>query len=137
MLLVGRRLLPQRGEGAETERRQDKDYHTEVIVRAGSPLAGQTLGEANFREAYELQIIGIERRGEQLLPHRDAVLEAGDVLLVRGKLNKILSVKEAQGLDLKSDTTAANSDQSSAQASAVARAEVHAAERAPVERRVG
>ncbi len=105
VLLIGKRLLPQREEPNETEKRRNKDYHTEVIVRPDSPLIDRTLGDANFREAYELQIVGIERDGNRLLPHRDEELRAGDVLMVRGKLDKILSVKEAQGLDLKSDTT--------------------------------
>lgn len=105
MLLIGARLLPKRQDGSESERRQDKDYLTEVIVRADSPLIDRTLAQADFRGNYELQIIGIVRNGERVLPHGDAMLRPGDVLMVSGKRDKILSIKDAQGLDLKSDTT--------------------------------
>jgi di/tricarboxylate transporter len=106
MLLIGARLLPKRQNGSENGKRQDKDFLTEVIVRADSPLIDRTLAQADFRGNYELQIIGIVRNGERLLPHGDATLCPGDVLMVSGKLDKILRVKDAQGLDLKRDTTA-------------------------------
>jgi di/tricarboxylate transporter len=105
MLLIGARLLPQRQDESENGKRQDKDYLTEVIVRADSPLIDRTLAQADFRGNYELQIIGIVRNGDRVLPHGDATLRPGDVLMVSGKLDKILSIKDAQGLDLKRDTT--------------------------------
>lgn len=103
MVLIGVRLLPQHVTEAEAAERQDKDYVTEIVVRPDSPLIAHTLGEVDFRNLYELQIIKIVRQGERLLPHVDEVLQEGDVLLVSGKLDKILSVKDAQGLDLKRD----------------------------------
>jgi len=106
MLLIGARLLPKRQDESADEKRQEKDYLTEVIVRADSPLIDRTLAQADFRGNYELHIIGIVRNGERLLPHGDAALRPGDVLMVSGKLDKILRVKDAQGLDLKRDTTA-------------------------------
>ncbi|MGH9833838.1 MAG: SLC13 family permease [Blastocatellia bacterium] len=105
MLLIGARLLPKRQDESANGKRQDKDFLTEVIVRADSPLIDRTLAQADFRGNYELQINGIVRNGERLLPHGDAALRPGDVLMVSGKLDKILSIKDAQGLDLKSDTT--------------------------------
>src|SRR5262245_249039 len=103
MILLGSRLLPSRGNGQQEER-PEKDYLTELVVLAGSPLNHRTLAEADFRGRYELHIIGIVREGERLLPHGDAVLRSGDLLLVSGKPDKILSIKESQGLGIKSDT---------------------------------
>ncbi|MFN7945428.1 MAG: SLC13 family permease [Blastocatellia bacterium] len=103
MVVLGVRLLPKHAVEADAAERQDKDYLTEIVVRPDSPLIAHTLGEADFRNLYELQIIKIVRQGERLLPHVDEVLQEGDVLLVSGKLDRILSVKDAQGLALKRD----------------------------------
>src|SRR5215471_17673116 len=104
MVLIGSRLLPRRLNGLGAEGRTEKDYLTELVVPPHSPLIARTLAEADFRGKYELHIIGIVRDGERVLPHGEAILRPGDVLLVRGKPDKILSIKESQGLDIKSDT---------------------------------
>ncbi|MGH9769082.1 MAG: SLC13 family permease [Blastocatellia bacterium] len=104
MVLLGARLLPARENGSATERRPEKDYLTELVVLPDSPLLAGTLAEADFRGKYELHIIGIVRDGERLLPHGNATLRPGDMLLVSGKLDKILSIKDSQGLGIKSDT---------------------------------
>lgn len=104
MALLGSRLLPRRGNGLAAEGRAEKDYLTELVVLPDSPLIARTLAEADFRGKYDLRIIGIVHGGERVLPHGEAVLRPGDVLLVRGKPDKILSIKESQALEIKSDT---------------------------------
>jgi di/tricarboxylate transporter len=104
MVMIGSHLLPRRMNGLGAEARAEKDYLTELVVPPNSPLIDRTLAEADFRGKYELHIIGIVRRGDRVLPHGEAILLPGDVLLVRGKPDKILSIKESQGLDIKSDT---------------------------------
>jgi len=104
MVLLGSRLLPRRGNGPAAEGRPEKDYLTELVVLPDSPLNARTLAEADFRGKYELHIIGIVRDGERVLPYGDAILRPGDILLVSGKPDKILSIKESQGLGIKSDT---------------------------------
>jgi di/tricarboxylate transporter len=104
MVLLGSRLLPWRLNGLGAEGRMEKDYLTELVVPPHSPLTARTLAEADFRGKYDLHIIGIVRGGERVLPHGEAILRPGDVLLVRGKPDKILSARESQGLDIKSDT---------------------------------
>ncbi len=104
MALLGSRLLPRRLNGLAAEGRAEKDYLTELVVLPDSPLIARTLAEADFRGKYDLRIIGIVHGGERVLPHGEAVLRPGDVLLVRGKPDKILSIKESQGLGIKSDT---------------------------------
>lgn len=104
MVLLGSRLLPRRLNGLGAEGTAEKDYLTELVVPPHSPLIARTLAEADFRGKYELHIIGIVRGGERVLPHGEAILRPGDVLLVRGKPDKILNARESQGLDIKSDT---------------------------------
>lgn len=110
MVVLGVRLLPEHDVSEFTEEYQLKEYVTEVVIRADSPLIEKTLGETHFRGVYDLQVLGIVREGERMLPHRDAKLQAGDVLLVKGKLEQILSIKDAQGLDIKSDKTPQETD---------------------------
>jgi di/tricarboxylate transporter len=114
MVLLGSRLLPRRGNGLAAEGRAEKDYLTELVVLPDSPLIARTLAEADFRGKYELRIIGIVHGGERVLPHGEAVLLPGDVLLVRGKPDKILSIKESQALEIKSDTMSVQEAQTDA-----------------------
>ncbi|HEU0184550.1 MAG TPA: SLC13 family permease [Blastocatellia bacterium] len=108
MILLGSRLLPRRMNGLGAEGQAEKDYMTELVVPPGSQLIGRTLADADFRSKYDLHIIGIVRGSERVLPHGEAVLRPGDVLLVRGKPDKILSARESQGLVIKSDTMSAH-----------------------------
>ncbi|HEY6402456.1 MAG TPA: SLC13 family permease, partial [Blastocatellia bacterium] len=108
MVLLGSRLLPRRMNGLGAEGRAEKDYLTELVVPHGSPLIGRTLAEADFRGKYDLHIIGIVRGSERVLPHGEAILRPSDVLLVRGKPDKILSARDSQGLVIKSDTMSAH-----------------------------
>jgi di/tricarboxylate transporter len=114
MVLLGSRLLPRRGNGLAVEGRAEKDYLTELVVLPDSPLIARTLAEADFRGKYELHIIGIVRDGERVLPHGEAILRPGDTLLVRGKPDKILSIKESQALEIKSDTMSVQEAQAGA-----------------------
>jgi len=114
MVLLGSRLLPRRLNGLGAEGRAEKDYLTELVVPPDSPLIGRTLAEVDFRGKYDLHIIGIVRGGERVLPHGEAIPRSGDLLLVRGKPDKILSIKESQGLDIKSDTMSVHDTQAGA-----------------------
>ncbi len=108
MVLIGTRLLPRNEDDDLPYGRGHKEYVSEVVVLPGSPLAGKTLAQVDFRRTYDLQVLGIVRRGEQKLPHRDSSLKEGDQLLVKGNLERLLGIKDAQGLTIKSDRTEYN-----------------------------
>ncbi|RDZ42756.1 potassium transporter TrkA [Haloferax sp. Atlit-10N] len=56
-----------------------------VEVGAGSEVAGKTLGESDLRQATGASVIAIERGDEVITsPGGDAVVEAGDTLVVIG-----------------------------------------------------
>lgn len=103
MIFVGTRLLPKQTADKTADEQRAKAYLTEVILREGSPLVGRALGDVKFRDKFGLQVIALTRAVRRLLPFSEIVLEAGDVLSVKGKLESILDIKEAQGLDLRSD----------------------------------
>ncbi|HXG84065.1 MAG TPA: SLC13 family permease [Pyrinomonadaceae bacterium] len=105
MLLIGRKLLPNRGGGDSlTEQYHIREYVSEVLVLPDSSLVGKTLGETNINLELDLNVLGIMREGKQrIAPRPDEHIEAGDLLMVEGKLADILNVKSEAGLELKSD----------------------------------
>jgi di/tricarboxylate transporter len=106
MLAVGLRLLPARGLGDESlvDQYQMREYISEVIVLEDSPLVGHTLAEGNLSEMLDLTVIGILRGKQGRLPPRgEEVLQSGDLLLVQGRMEDILRVKEEAGIEIRPD----------------------------------
>src|ERR687890_1055218 len=105
MLLLGLRLLPNRGHDESLmEQYGMRQYISEVVVVEGSPLAGKTLAEGNLSEMLDLTVIGIIRGTQGRLPPRgEEVLQEGDLLLVQGRMDDILRVKDEAGIEIRSD----------------------------------
>jgi di/tricarboxylate transporter len=112
MLVLGLRLLPARG-GAEslTEQYHIREYMSEVVVLPDSPLVGRTLAEANISDALDLTVVGILRgkRG-RIAPKSDEKIEASDLLLVQGRIEDILRVKNEAGIEIKADFKLSDQD---------------------------
>jgi di/tricarboxylate transporter len=105
MLILGIRMLPARGgDDSLAEQYHIREFMSEVIVLADSPLVGKTLAEANLSDALDLMVVGI-LRGKQgrIAPHADERIEAGDLLLVQGRVEDILRVKTEVGIDIRPD----------------------------------
>jgi di/tricarboxylate transporter len=105
MLFVGRKLLPARGgEDSLTEQYNIREYISELLVLDNSHLVGKTLGEANINLELDLTVLGIIRGGVQrIAPRPHERIEAGDLLIVEGKLADILNIKSEAGLEIKPD----------------------------------
>jgi di/tricarboxylate transporter len=105
MLLVGLHLLPARGSADSlTEQYHIREYMSEVVVLEDSPLVGQTLQEANLSQSMDLTVVGI-LRGKQgrIAPRPEEKVQAGDLLLVQGRVEDILRVKTEAGVEIKGD----------------------------------
>jgi di/tricarboxylate transporter len=105
MLLVGLHLLPARGSADSlTEQYHIREYMSEVVVLETSPLVGHTLQEANFSQSMDLTVVGI-LRGKQgrIAPRPEERVQAGDLLLVQGRVEDILRVKTEAGVEIKGD----------------------------------
>jgi di/tricarboxylate transporter len=102
MLLIGRRLLPMRqtpqplsAANGEASRGIRDLYGLEerlamFIIPDDSPLIGKTLAESRIGLALGLNILSVERkRGVRRTPEPNLTLEAGDRLLVLGRLDVI------------------------------------------------
>ncbi|MDT5156968.1 MAG: hypothetical protein QOH51_1325 [Acidobacteriota bacterium] len=105
MLVLGLRLLPARGGAVSLmDQYQMREYISEVIVLKDSPLVGKTLAEGNLSAMLDLTVIGIIRGTQgRLPPHGEEVLKEGDLLLVQGRMEDILRVKEEAGIEIRSD----------------------------------
>ena len=105
MLFIGIKLLPNRGgEESFTEQYKIREYISEVVILPDSHLIGKTLGEANINLELDLNVLGIIRGKEQRIsPKADEHIEAGDLLIVEGRLANILNVKSEAGLGIKAD----------------------------------
>ncbi len=102
LLLIGRRLVPDRHAGENlAERFHLREYVTELEVMPECKLVGQTAGAEMVLERQEqhgIEIIEVLRGEEKLFPVHRPVLQAGDLLLVRGEVHSLMEMKLVQGL---------------------------------------
>lgn len=103
ILIVGRFLLPERGEGGEAgERFRLEGYYTEFIVRPASALVGKTIEAVEADEQYPFRIVGWLRYGRvQDRPYGEKPLAEGDVLLVRTTPEAIANIEATADLALR------------------------------------
>lgn len=108
MALLGRHLIPLRQQAESlTQRYELADYVTEVIVPAKSPLAGKTLREAALPERLALSVLRVRRAGveaQPFVPTPATRLDAGDRLVVEGKIEPLISGREKAELQLHATT---------------------------------
>ncbi len=105
MLFIGQRLIPDRPAPSNlTETFDLRPYLAELRIAPGSALAGRTLAQADLGRRLDLTVLAIIRDGHrQLAPPADAVLQAGDALLVEGSSEAILKIKDIAGIDIQAD----------------------------------
>lgn len=69
----------------------------EVQIAAGSALAGKTLVESNFRQAYDIIVVAVkgEAEGWRYNPSAQEALRPGDILIVLGDRDRIARLRRA------------------------------------------
>ena len=81
-----------------------------VRLPSDSPLVGKTLSDTDFGDTYSLEVMGIIHAGQiQLMPPPDQRLQAGDILMVKGRQEDLLTI-EGMG-SLKMDTRTPDLDE--------------------------
>jgi di/tricarboxylate transporter len=98
MLLVGRRLLPDRKPPISTED-DPRQYTIAMRVPADSPLVGRSIEQAGLRRLPGAFVMEIDRGGE-ILPavSPDTPLHADDVLVFVGIIDSVLDLQKMRGL---------------------------------------
>jgi di/tricarboxylate transporter len=99
-LLAGRWLLPARRGQELTETYQLGEYITELRVLDGSSLIGKTVFATKFGQQHDVTVLEILRDDQKLFSPLHEPIRAGDVLLVRGKVESLMDLKASQGLDI-------------------------------------
>ena len=110
MLLVGRRLLPQRNLADESSPVQNGDWKSQydlqerlfsIRVPDTSVLAKKTLAESRIGSVLGLNVLGITRQDKtHLAPGPADILEAGDVLTVQGRAEDMKEVRTWRDLQI-------------------------------------
>ncbi len=96
--VFGQRLLPTRRPATESFA-DVRSYTVEMLVPAGSPLAGKSIEAAGLRQLPGLYLVEIERGG-QIMPavSSQAELRAGDRLVFAGMLDSVMDLQRMRGL---------------------------------------
>lgn len=106
LFTVGRRLLP----GRETlvsllPAAKGRQYLTEVVVVAGSPLVGEKLANTPLAGSSDIQLIEVFRAGFPVaVPLDEIVLEAGDRVRLSTVRESVLDIDQLQGVELRPKT---------------------------------
>jgi di/tricarboxylate transporter len=88
-----------------------RHYMTEVVVTEGSPMIGKSLGASRLGEAIDLTVVGLRRGAERIVaPRRSELLHAGDVLILEGRAEDVLAIKDSAGIEIKPEVRLAGSD---------------------------
>jgi di/tricarboxylate transporter len=105
MFFIGRRLIPERGQPGDLIGEFGmRPYLSEMVILPASTFIGKSLEDAAFRRDMDLNIIHVVRnKKEVLLPSPDLQLQEGDVLLVEGRTDHLLKIKDTAGVDIKAD----------------------------------
>jgi di/tricarboxylate transporter len=100
LMVIGRWLLPRHTPAEAASDNELGKYVTELRVREGSPLIGQTIAAAKLGENHGVYPLELLRGEHHLWSPREQQLEPGDVLLVRGDRDKIEDLRKRALLDI-------------------------------------
>ncbi len=99
MVLIGRRLLPERTPGGGlVDSYPVQEYLTEARVADNSPLVGKTVQEADLEQRHGLNVIHVHlccQEGETVSATTEHRLQPGDELHLQATANAILDAAEA------------------------------------------
>lgn len=113
MLFIGRFLIPKHQRETElTDRYEIEDYITEVTVEAESNLIGKPLEEANCFAGEDIDLLQLKsKRNRYRFPNRAIHLQEGDVLLVKGSMEKIADLRSDHDLTIITEKKAYKDEQ--------------------------
>lgn len=110
LLLCSPWLLPQRpltlNPGELVDDYAITDYLSELRVSAQSPLLGRRIDDTLLQHVFDVRILALVRDDERFsLPLGDQQLRSGDLLLVKGRQEKLIALDQKEGLTLVAQTS--------------------------------
>jgi di/tricarboxylate transporter len=109
MMIVGKRLLPDYKDESLTEGYAIREYLSEIVVMLDSHLVGQKIFESDLAKM-DFRVLEVIRGERKFLPDARTQIEAGDVLLVEGKVEDLIKVKETAGIEILADVKVGDVD---------------------------
>ncbi|HYH99863.1 SLC13 family permease [Hyalangium sp.] len=114
VVLLGPLLLPARKGQGGMEDWSLRDYLTEAVLPPGSRYVGKELAE--ITEGLGLRVIGLIRDGQALPAVPSHVLMGDERIIIEGKREDILRVKDLQGIEIRPDVRLGDEELSSREA---------------------
>ncbi len=102
MAFIGNHMVPERDRADGKESDVMRQYLTEVVILANSPLIGQKAFDSDF-SALEFQVLKIRREVQALDANPLELFEEGDIVLVAGNVENLMKVKKIEGIDILED----------------------------------
>lgn len=100
ILLLGRRLLPDRDTPEERTSRTVREYLAPLRVAQGSPIVGKSVEQAGLRHLPGLYLSRIDRMDHTIVAVGPGeIIEAGDVLVFVGALDSLVDVQKIKGIE--------------------------------------
>ena len=99
-LVLGRWLLPTRRRAELTESYQLREYVTEVRILPGSPLINKTVRESKLGQQHDVTVLEIIREQRKIWVPQSEQLQAGDILLIRGNIESLMSLRANSRLEI-------------------------------------
>lgn len=113
IVFIGRYMIPNRRRDDQdlTEEYAIQGYLAEVLVEEHSSLIGKRVDDTPLFEEEEIDLIEINRQGIQsVFPSEFETLQSGDVLLIKGSLEKLAEIRKRNDLSLLSRQSTKNED---------------------------
>ncbi|MBI5913986.1 MAG: SLC13 family permease [Bacteroidetes bacterium] len=104
---VGMKMLPDYKEVDMVQELQHNNYFTEILVKKNSALAGKKVRNTDISRI-GLRVLNIIRDGRNSIANANSVIEPKDILLVEGRLEDLMKVKDTSGIDILADTMVAD-----------------------------
>ena len=100
--ILGPRLLPDRVALSNLlEDTKSKEYLTRAFVGEGSPLISKLYAETTLAKLRGIRLIDVIRAGVMVeASFNELRLEAGDQLVLKGRLEDVMTMRQTQGLDM-------------------------------------
>lgn len=99
LLTVGRWLLPSKGNTDLDAIHESGFYVTELRVTPESKIIGTSVADAKITSDFKVYVLCLWRGKEKSWSPRSEILQAGDVLLVRGKSSTLLKLQQELELE--------------------------------------
>ncbi|MEB3176410.1 MAG: SLC13 family permease [Synechococcus sp.] len=102
MVLVGDRLLPDRGQDDNLMASMTKQgYFTDVLIPMGSELVGQSLHNSRLQRRFDVDVLELHRGSQSFsAPLADLTLQAGDRMLLRCRRDDLLRLQQEHTITL-------------------------------------